>query len=157
MYILTEFHPIHPAFVETFPRCINLSVMSEEKSGDHQSQSCVSTKSNGNPSDACRGILTNLTKQLFFISAELKDLLLIHRWKTEWMHVQTHIWKLNLSKKWTILLWQIHEITLLEIGTNWCPVWKLNWKKLQWQSIVLWVITGNQRLSDARSKHGARA
>lgn len=55
-------------------------------------------------------------KNFFLISAELKDLLLIHCWKIKWMHVQTHIWRLNLSKKWTILLWQINEVTLLELA-----------------------------------------
>lgn len=64
-----NFTTIHPAFVETFPRCINLSMMSEEKSGDHQSPSRVSTKSNGNPSDACRDALTKWTKQDFHFTA----------------------------------------------------------------------------------------
>lgn len=44
-------------------------MMSEEKSGDHQSPSRVSTKSNGNPSDACRDALTKWTKQDFHFTA----------------------------------------------------------------------------------------
>lgn len=100
-----NFTTIHPAFVETFPRCINLSVMSEEKSGDHQSQSCVSTKLNGNPSDACRDILTKLTKQDFYFSRVKRPASFLKNWMNAWS--QTHIWRLNLNENELLFLFGI--------------------------------------------------